>query len=321
MKIRRLLLTLSISFGMPAIAIAGCIVADADSYPNGDPRPSGGSVLPPDHQGGAGGTVVNSGTGGNGGNGGAKCGNGMKDSDEACDDGNQADGDGCNSTCTVVEECWSCPTEGMPCTPLPPAPNATCNNGTQVCDGKGGCGECVPKEMACDKCKNCGGSVCDEPGDCDSLVCENNLCRSAIMSTCGDAVECATNFCLGVSPTCTACDNGLQCKSMLCDAGRCRASIGEPCDAIIQCVTGLTCSDIHICKADTGVPCAGPHQCLSNSCVAGTCVNCTKNTDCGGFMCTNGACPLATIPEGSYCVNSVDCATSNCAGFPRRCMP
>ncbi|HWO19080.1 MAG TPA: myxococcus cysteine-rich repeat containing protein [Kofleriaceae bacterium] len=49
-------------------------------------------------------TVGDPGTGGDDGDdtgGGAVCGNGVKESSEACDDGNAAGGDGCSATCTV----------------------------------------------------------------------------------------------------------------------------------------------------------------------------------------------------------------------------
>lgn len=64
------------------------------------------------------------------------CGNGYLDPNEACDDGNNFDGDGCASSCLFVEMDYTCPVPGMPCiknsiTPEPPNPGtqAKCKNG------------------------------------------------------------------------------------------------------------------------------------------------------------------------------------------------
>ncbi|WP_239014663.1 myxococcus cysteine-rich repeat containing protein [Archangium violaceum] len=41
-----------------------------------------------------------------------RCGDGIKDTSEACDDGNTTDGDGCNATCTAVESSFGCKNTG-----------------------------------------------------------------------------------------------------------------------------------------------------------------------------------------------------------------
>jgi cysteine-rich repeat protein len=46
-----------------------------------------------------------------------RCGNGLREPGEECDDGNTIDGDGCTSTCTV-EDGFVCPQTG-PCKPIP----------------------------------------------------------------------------------------------------------------------------------------------------------------------------------------------------------
>jgi cysteine-rich repeat protein len=42
------------------------------------------------------------------------CGDGKVTPDEACDDGNKMDGDGCSSNCLSVEPGYSCTPAGMP---------------------------------------------------------------------------------------------------------------------------------------------------------------------------------------------------------------
>ncbi len=47
------------------------------------------------------------------------CGDGVRDRpDEACDDGNTDDDDGCSAACEI-EAGWACPTEGAPCLEIP----------------------------------------------------------------------------------------------------------------------------------------------------------------------------------------------------------
>src|SRR4051794_8335561 len=43
------------------------------------------------------------------------CGNGERTADEACDDNNKVDGDGCSADCKIVEPGFSCVPAGKPC--------------------------------------------------------------------------------------------------------------------------------------------------------------------------------------------------------------
>jgi cysteine-rich repeat protein len=58
------------------------------------------------------------------------CSNGQLDTGETCDDRNVAPGDGCDGNC-LIEDHWTCPTPGEPCTPI-------CGDslliGTETCD-------------------------------------------------------------------------------------------------------------------------------------------------------------------------------------------
>jgi cysteine-rich repeat protein len=249
----------------------------------------------------------------------AKCGDSMLEMPEGCDDGNESDGDGCSSTCQV-EECWKC--SNGTCMPL--APNEACNNGAQVCDGKGGCGECVPKEMACDSCKNCGGYECDNVNDCASAACVTGVCRSANGSACSDSVECISDYCFGGK--CAECTDGKQCISEICNTNtnRCFAALGEPCDGVVICGVGQ-CTPMNICQNGNGSSCANHYQCVSNRCEMivnglGTCAPCAGNPDCGGVKCDSGVCQRL-LPGNFYCVDPNDCASGKCIGFPRRCAP
>ena len=324
MKSHGLLVSVGISFVALSAIFAGCSLApEPEVYPNGKPRPPGGEPMPATGSSGGGGTGgTGGGTGGTGG--GASCGDSKADTGESCDDGNKLEGDGCSSTCQV-EACWDCSSGAC----MPIAPNASCNNGTQVCDGKGSCGDCVPvpadADMVCDNCKSCAGSPCIKNGDCASDVCITGVCRSATGSACGDSVECATDYCDG--QFCAECTDNAQCPSGSCNTatGQCYAAIGEPCDAALTCGLGLNCTSINICKKANGSQCTHDHECVSNRCATnGTkCSDCTTNLDCDGKECNlaTKSCPTATLPNEAYCVKPGNCASNNCTGFPRRCKP
>ncbi|NUQ76066.1 MAG: hypothetical protein HUU21_21205 [Polyangiaceae bacterium] len=298
------------SFAAVVAFVAGCPVQEADEYPDGTPRPF--SELPPVHQGGAGGA---GGAGGMGGKG-PICGDLDIHMGETCDDGNQSDGDGCSAICQE-EECWDC-VPGM-CQPL--AFNTPCNNGTQVCDGKGACGDCVPTDVVCNDCKSCAGSPCSKDGDCASMACVTGVCRSANGSTCVDSVECASNYCK--SGTCAYCTNDMECSSDYCyqSKGQCLGAVGEPCSVSIPCGPDLDCTSINICKGGIGSTCMADHECATNRCLGDKCASCMINGDCASGVCQMGTCAGNSLPNDAYCVNDSDCASNKCTGFPRKCAP
>lgn len=178
----------------------------------------------------------------------ASCGDGVKDSGEACDDGNAVDdGNGCSATCTyngacgdgivqsLLEECddgntehESCPygVEECPdvCGPLctiVPALTSFCGDG--VIDGSNG-------------------EECD--GGADNSDTEPGACRmDCTLPTCGDGIvdpgeECddgnaETEACAYGDPSCTVCS--AECATIAgatswCGDGVVDASAGEECD-------------------------------------------------------------------------------------------
>ncbi len=62
------------------------------------------------------------------------CGNGVKEGAEQCDDGNTANGDGCNSSC-AVEAGWSCSQPTPPAAPTPNCSDGIDNDGDGKIDG------------------------------------------------------------------------------------------------------------------------------------------------------------------------------------------
>ena len=123
------------------------------------------------------------------------CGNGALQAGEQCDDGNNANGDGCSASCHV-EVCFQCAGEPSQCTPL--SDDTSCDdgqfcNGTDRCDGTGG-----RSVHSGDPCA--GGAVC------------NQTCNEAQGR---DAVDPAGTPC----PDGNACNGQETCQSGTCTAG------------------------------------------------------------------------------------------------------
>jgi fibro-slime domain-containing protein len=219
-----------------------------------------------------------------------KCGNGILESGETCDDGNAASGDGCSSTCQI-EKGWQCPTPGAACVASRcgdgvVAGSETCDDGNSV-SGDGCSSTCqVEAGWQCPtpdaKCiaKQCGDGIlagneqCDDgnvlPGDGCSATCTlepgfacvtqaaqpQSVCHATV---CGDGVkegfeECDDGNLVpydGCSPTCT-----IEPK---CSGGTCTAVCGdglkfpqEACDDG-NTTSGDGCSST--CTIETGWTC------------------------------------------------------------------
>ena len=147
------------------------------------------------------------------------CGDGILTADEACDDHNQADGDGCSRSCLVVEPGFSCPVAGERCQPV-----ARCGDGVvspaELCDDGGvvandGCSPRCSVELG----YQCTGS----PSVCMRVTCGDGVVEGTESCDVGDAFPYD-----GCSATCQ--------REPDCTAGACRSEcgdflvIGEDCD-------------------------------------------------------------------------------------------
>ena len=147
------------------------------------------------------------------------CGDRVLTSDEACDDGNLTNGDGCSSTCLVVEPGFSCAVPGELCQPI-----AKCGDGVisnpELCDDGGiaagdGCSPRCNLELG----YKCSGS----PSACAKVVCGDGMVEGTESCDAGDAFPYD-----GCSATCQ--------REPDCTAGACKSEcgdylvIGEECD-------------------------------------------------------------------------------------------
>jgi fibro-slime domain-containing protein len=266
---RVLFLTGAAGLCLALIGSPGCS-ADPDS---GGPRGTGGV---------GGGGIGGSGSGGTGGSGGAggngtggtggdvspDCGDRVRDPIEACDDGNQSNGDGCSAHCTMIEEGYRCPTVGVLCVEIVCGdsridPPETCDDGNAI--GGDGCSATCEREdgwtcslpgVAC-AASECGDGIvagfeqCDDGdatlGDGCSDECQledgykcDTPGADCVPTQCGDGIREGTEQCDddNVTPF-DGCD--AECHNEPdCSGGDCQAVCG---DGVILPGTSEACDD------------------------------------------------------------------------------
>ncbi|MDI1476522.1 DUF4215 domain-containing protein [Polyangium sp. y55x31] len=229
------------------------------------------------------------GTGGAGGGGGERCGNAVVEGDEACDDGNDVSGDGCEADCS-----YSCDNKN------PDTGDAKCDDG-DPCNGAETCSDghvCTPGMNADD------GSSCGSGKICISGACHDDICGDGFVSSaeeCDDANMADGDGCDSCKFSCASDDPARDCSGL------------DPC-------LGNTCDDAtHTCGnpiADGGV-CGLASACVNGACSAIVCgdgvvhpgEDCDDGNQIGGDGCESD-CTLP--PAGSVCGNGVRDAGEHC---------
>lgn len=198
---------------------------------------------------------------------GSRCPSGTIEPVEQCDDGNDADGDGCSGHCRV-ERCWTCTGEPSSCAPVsepcnPTCPNGAVNQGEECDDGNEAAGDGCSPTCAIEACwepvlwdlrRLPNGTPCDAaPGGCSANgVCSNGHCvagsahlPAGTVCQSEDGVSCTTD---------PRCDGAGHCvetpDDSLCDDGDACAT--ETCDVVAGCVsTPTACDDGDPCTTDS----------------------------------------------------------------------
>jgi len=188
----------------------------------------------------------------------ANCADGTRDPDEACDDGNKDDGDGCASNCRRVEPGYVCADPGQLCSAI-----AKCGDAIVIfpeqCDDAG----VLPLDGCSPTCKFEIGWTCDgEPSTCVETVCGDGAKEGS--ETCeenedGESVGLPFDGC-GIScqaePACTGegctsvCGDGLIIGAEACDDGN--GLDGDGCSAT--------------CQEEPGYDCVQPPPCTGEDC-------------------------------------------------------
>jgi cysteine-rich repeat protein len=250
------------------------------------------------------------------------CGDGIVQSGEECDDGNQVNDDACSNTCQIVG-----PTPTPTPTPLPLCGNGVCDPGSgETCDGPVRCsgGGIFNSDSCRVDCTYCGdgivqpGEECDDGNDIDddacsnqcrivSVNCGNNICDPG--ETCDGPAQCSGG---GVfTPTscranCSYCGDGIVQPGEQCDDGNqvdddacsntCQARMPYCGDGIIgpgeECEPGIpgSCGPGGECTLD----------CRCRGVVPGLCGStCNGDYECpSDNVCANGYCRLAICSVG-----------------------
>lgn len=205
-----------------------------------------------------------------------ECGDGELEGDEVCDDGNDAEGDGCAADCASVEENFACGRPGTPCVRV-----VTCGNarieGDETCDDRN-----TVAGDGCDAtCQRETGWVCPTVGAaCRAAGCGDGLVAG--FESCDDGGQCNG----GAESACTADEDCTTAG----DGDSCEPRPGDGCDVG--------------CQLEDGFACPTP----GDACVATTCgdgvVEGTEDCDDGNSLIGDGCTP--------FCTREPDCTDGTC---------
>lgn len=211
----------------------------------------------------------------------ARCGDGVRQPSEACEDGNTAAGDGCGATC-VVESGWVCPAGGGRCRA------AACGDGivagAEQCDD----GDASAQDGCDASCQLEPGFKCTTPGQ----ACEPTTCGDKVVEGTEQCDDGNHNMGDGCSPLCTQepqCSNG-QCTPVCGDGIILPNDNSEECDdGNLRSNDGCSSS----CKLEQGFDCKLVEQAPPSEMVIPIVYRDFKGNDVAGghidFQNANGA--------------------------------
>ncbi|MEI8254254.1 MAG: DVUA0089 family protein [Deltaproteobacteria bacterium] len=233
----------------------------------------------------------------------ARCGDGLRDTGETCDDGNVTAGDGCSATC-ILEA-------GFTCTGTPSVCATTCGDG--VAAGTEGCDD--GNTTASD---GCSATCVIEPGwACTGApsICTGN-CGDGIRSgaeTCDDgnatagdgcSTACAVEtgyHCTGSPSVCTTlCGDGVGGGTEACDDGNTAA--GDGCSAT--------------CTTEAGYTCTGAPSTCTGTCGDGIRVG-AEACDDGNTTAGDGCSATCTAEAGYTCTGTPSACATSCGDAVR----
>jgi fibro-slime domain-containing protein len=174
---------------------------------------------------------------------GPNCGNGELTQDEACDDGNNVDGDGCAANCLSVDPGWSCVVPGKPCRPV-----ARCGDGLVVFPEQCDDGNKQNDDGCSDACRIEVGWKCDgNPSYCSHTTCGDKKIEGAEacedgngMPFDGCSADCQNEpVCAGTSGCTSRCGDGIKFSNEDCDDGN--NTDGDGCSKDCKIEPGFKC--------------------------------------------------------------------------------
>jgi len=283
------------------------------------------------------------------------CGNGKVKGADQCDDGNGANGDGCDNDCTFsCELAADCADENTCNGDELCSPERTCASGDPLFDGTPCGGTSTCRGGACAP-PNCGDAVVQPPEDCDddNLVegdgCDNDCSFScALALDCDDGEPCSVDACNLETHTCgvasvgadgDVCDRDMMDDTRdICIDGTCIPSIcgdgfldlgAEECDDGNREINDgcepdctFTCREASDC--DDGNICNGREAC-DGICFPGD--DLLDGTLCPLGMCSGGACTPVRLDGGTGgdCFGPGECPSGqfccgSCSGSRGSCI-
>ncbi|MDX2054737.1 MAG: DUF4215 domain-containing protein [Polyangiaceae bacterium] len=221
----------------------------------------------------------------------SNCGNGVKEGNEACDDGNTSSGDGCSAAC-LTESCGNSRLDvGEDCDP----PDGTscdvackfeCGNGirhtSEECDD----GNRVSNDGCDSSCRRevCGNRLVEGNEECDPP--NGTSCDTVCKRECGNGVQRGGE----------ECDDGNRVGGDGCEAD-CRISSTAPCPS---CVALRCQSSIDACSTATGNAAAGPAAGQPKKDLCGAMIDCANTTKCAkGSLGSGERCYCGTFDTTS----------------------
>jgi len=176
------------------------------------------------------------------------CGDGMLTDDEACDDGNREENDGCQGNCLATQPGYSCNPPGKPCHELVLCGDSIVGSSEQCDDGNK-----VAADGCSATCKFEVGFKCEgEPSKCTATVCGDNMKEGAESCDDGNAVPfdgcsstCQTEPACSVDGCTSECGDGLLIGEE-CDDGNTKD--GDGCSATCKKEAGFECSQQANCE-------------------------------------------------------------------------
>ena len=257
----------------------------------------------------------------------ATCGNGSVDhNQEDCDDGNNDDGDCCNSNCKFESVGSTCADDELFCT------------GDETCDGAGVCTSegdpCVGGGEACDEgsdtCIACtDDSECDDSNECTDDICNAGTCETTNNTdscddndACTTGDQCSEGSCVGGNPP--NCDDTNDCTDDSCDPAS--GCVND--NNTNSCSDGNDCTDGDVCSGGSCDP--GPNPCSGGTPICTdeptngySCAECVQDGECDDGIFCNGveSCSDGSCVAVSSCPPSINgCATIECDEDADECV-
>ena len=216
------------------------------------------------------------------------CGDGVVSGSEGCDDGNDADGDGCSERCTVEST------------------NPVCGNGTresaEACDDGNtaagdGCSPTCTREAVCGNGTLEGSEACDDGNVASGDGC-SPICAVEPATACALVPQ---SGCSGATPACDVDDGSTSCRAVTS-----MGTSNNHCAVDTACKAGYTC----IGDEDAANPAWCARFCLADGDCTGTGSRCLTGLVDGNLdpinvtVCTNACNPVAQsgCPTGMGCI-------------------